>query len=223
VFAHDALSGARRFARNLPNQGPHGKLASMAARTVFIASMLAAMAWLAPADAALTTSKPPPPMAGISESAAKTRAALFAELAAAKDDAQARAVEDKLWDFWLSFGDAQSQRLLEVSKQAQLSFDYGHALIALEELVAHQPQFAEGWNQLAYVLFLAGSYDASLEALNKTLALEPMHYAALAGRGIILIQQGKDADAQIPLRRALAINPWLKERNLVGKNPVPVP
>ena len=189
----------------------------------FIALMLAAMAWLSPAQAALTTIEPLPPMAGISDAEARERAALFAALAAAKDDAQARAVEDRLWNFWRSFGDAQSQRLLEVSKQAQLSFDYGHALIALEELVKHQPQFAEGWNQLAYVLFLAGSYDASLEALDKTLALEPMHYAALAGKGIILIQQGKEADAQIPLKRALAIDPWLKERNLIGKDPVPVP
>ena len=180
--------------------------------------MLAALAWLVPAQAALTTSKPLPPMVGISESAAKMRAALLAELAAAKDDAQARAVEDRLWNFWRSFGDAQSQRLLEASKQAQLSFDYGHALIALEELVKHQPQFAEGWNQLAYVLFLAGSYDASLEALDKTLELEPMHYAALAGKGIILIQQGKEAEAQAPLKRALAIDPWLKERNLIVKD-----
>jgi tetratricopeptide (TPR) repeat protein len=195
----------------------------MATRLLSLVLMLAALVWLTPADSALTTIKPLPPMVGISKNAAETRAALFAELAAAKDDAQARAVEDKLWIFWRSFGDAQSQRLLEASKQAQLSFDYGHALIALEEMVEHQPQFAEGWNQLAYVLFLAGSYDASLEALEQTLALEPMHYAALAGKGIILIQQGKEAEAQIPLRRALAINPWLKERNLIGKNSVPVP
>ena len=44
-----------------------------------------------------------------------------------------------------------------------------------------------------------------------------MHYAALAGKGIILIQQGKEAEAQAPLKRALAINPWLKERNLIVK------
>jgi len=69
------------------------------------------------------------------------------------------------------------------------------------------------------VLFLAGSYDASLQALDKTLALEPMHYAALAGKGIILIQQGQETEAQIPLKRALAINPWLKERNLIIKDP----
>jgi tetratricopeptide (TPR) repeat protein len=89
----------------------------------------------------------------------------------------------------------------------------------MEALVKHQPQFAEGWNQLAYVLFLAGNYDASLEAIDKTLQLEPMHYAALAGKGIILIQQGKVEEAQGPLKRALAIDPWLKERNLIVKDP----
>ena len=44
-----------------------------------------------------------------------------------------------------------------------------------------------------------------------------MHYAALAGKGIILIQQGKEAEAQAPLKRRWTINPWLKERNLIGQ------
>jgi len=171
----------------------------------------------------LRAAEPLPPMAGVSEAQAKERAALFAALAAAQNDPEAREVEDKLWTFWRGFGDDESQRLLEVSKQALLRFHFGTALVALEELVAHQPRFAEGWNQLAYGLYLAGSYDQSLEALEKTLALEPMHYAALAGKGIILIRQGKEAEAQAPLKRALAINPWLKERNLVSRNPVPVP
>jgi len=164
-----------------------------------------------------------PPMAGLSASAAKARAALFAELAAAKDDAQARAVEERLWAFWRGLGDATSLRLLEAAEAAQLDFDYGHALEALRDMVEHQPDFAEGWNRLAYALFLANSYDAALAALDKAIALEPMHYAALAGKGIILIQQGKEAEAQAPLKRALAIDPWLKERNLIGKAPAPQP
>jgi tetratricopeptide (TPR) repeat protein len=161
-----------------------------------------------------------PQMLGLSESATQERAALFTALAAAQNEADARAIEGQIWKFWLSFADGESQRLLDISKEAQLRFDYGNALVAMHELVKHAPRFAEGWNQLAYVLFLAGSYDASLEALDRTLELEPMHYAALAGKGIILIEQGKDALAQIPLKRALAINPWLKERNLIVKEPV---
>ncbi len=166
-----------------------------------------------------------PPMARIEPGspAALERAALFAELKTAKNDAEARVVEDKIWKFWKSFADAQSRELLEESRQAQLRFDYDEALLYQKELVKHQPRFAEGWNQLGYVYFLAGSYDAALAAIDRTLELEPMHYAALAGKGIILVQQGKEAEAQAPLKRALAINPWLKERNLIGKAQPPIP
>ena len=164
-----------------------------------------------------------PPAAGLSESAAKERATLFAALAAAKSDADAREIEDRIWTFWRSFADEESRRLLEESRQAQLRFDYTEAILDMKELVKHAPQFAEGWNQLGYVYFLAGQYDASLNAIDRVLALEPLHYAALAGKGIILVQQGKVEEAQVPLKRALAIDPWLKERNLIGKESVPQP
>jgi tetratricopeptide (TPR) repeat protein len=171
--------------------------------------------WLTP-QRAPATDAPLPPMAGLSEAAAAERAALFAALAATKDDSEARAVEERLWTFWRGRGDATSCALLKTAEAAQLEFDYGHALEALYEMVKHQPDFAEGWNRLAYALFLANSYDAALEALDKAIALEPMHYAALAGKGVILIRQGNDADGVAALRRALAIDPWLKERNLIG-------
>jgi tetratricopeptide (TPR) repeat protein len=191
---------------------------------------LAIAAWMTLLSAPLVVSlraEPPalPPMVGIEQGspAAIERAALFAELHAAKNDPEARAIEDKIWKFWRSFADEESKRLLEVSREAQLRFDIGNALLAMEALIKHQPQFAEGWNQYGYMLFLAGSYDAALEAIDKTLTLEPMHYAALAGKGIILTEQGKVSEAQAPLKRALAINPWLKERNLIGKDPMPIP
>jgi len=162
---------------------------------------------------------PPPPAVGLSETAAKERAALFAELAAAKSDAEARAIEERIWTFWRSFADAQSRELLEEAQQSELRFDYDEAILYLKAIVEHAPQFAEGWNQLGYVYFLAGQYDASLKAIDKVLELEPMHYAALAGKSIILIQAGKVTEAQAPLKRALAIDPWLKERNLIDSDP----
>jgi tetratricopeptide (TPR) repeat protein len=181
--------------------------------------MLAALVWLLSAAAAETI----PPMVGLSDAAASTRATLFADLAATKSDAEARAVEDRLWTFWRGLGDETSLRLLKTAEDAQLEFDYGRALEALREIVAHQPDFAEGWNRLAYALFLANSQDAALEALDRAIALEPMHYAALAGKGIIFWLQGKETNAQPPLKRAIAIDPWLKERNLIGTAPQPMP
>jgi len=182
--------------------------------------MLAVLALLA-ATPAMAESLPP--MAGIDAGAARERAELLAALKSAKDDGEARLIEDKLRAFWRGFADQESRRLWDVSREAQLRFDYGSALLAMQALTKHQPQFAEGWNEYGYVLFLAGSDDAALAAIDKVLALEPMHYAALAGKGIILIQQGKEADAQAPLKRALAIDPWLKERNLIGKPPPMIP
>jgi len=177
------------------------------------------------ASATLHAAGPAPlPLAvGLSESAASERAELFAALAAAKNDAEAREIEERLWTFWRSFADDESRQLLEQSRAAQLRFDYAEALIYNKAVVEHAPQFAEGWNQLGYVYFLAGQYDASLDAIEHVLALEPMHYAALAGKGIILYYAGKVEEAQAPLKRALAINPWLKERNLIGKDSLPTP
>jgi tetratricopeptide (TPR) repeat protein len=163
------------------------------------------------------------PAVGLSEGAAEERAALFAALAAAKNDAEAREVEERLWTFWRSLADDESRQLLEQSREAQLRFDYAKALIYNTAVVKHAPQFAEGWNQLGYVYFLAGQYDASLDAIEHVLALEPLHYAALAGKGIILYYAGKVEEAQAPLKRALAIDPWLKERNLIGKDSLPTP
>jgi len=183
---------------------------------IFAAAMLLAMA-VGTLRAAEPT--PLPPAVGLSEAAARERAALFAALAATKSDAEARAVEERIWTFWRSFADVQSRELLEESRQAQLRFDYDEALIYLRALVKHAPQFAEGWNQLGYVYFLAGKYDESLKTIAHVLELEPMHYAALAGEGIILYQEGKVDEAQAPLKRALAIDPWLKERNLILQAP----
>jgi len=158
---------------------------------------------------------PLPPAIGLSEAQAIERAALFAELAATKSDAEARAVEERIWTFWRGFADAQSREFLAEAREAQLRFDYDEALIYLRALVKHAPGFAEGWNQLGYAYFLAGKLDEARAAIARVLALEPLHYAALAGEGIILYQQGKIDEAQAPLKRALAIDPWLKERNLI--------
>jgi len=178
---------------------------------------------LASAPSRAAEPAPLPPAVGLSESAAHERARIFAALAATKSDAEAREVEERLWTFWRSFADDESRQLLEQSREAQLRFDYAEALLYNKAVVERQPDFAEGWNQLGYVYFLAGQYDSSLAAIERVLALEPMHYAALAGKGIILYYAGKVEEAQAPLQRALAIDPWLKERNLIGKESLPTP
>jgi hypothetical protein len=101
-------------------------------RAFTILPLMALLLLLLLAAPPLRAAEPLPPMAGLSEAQAKERAALFAALAATKNDAEARAVENKLWTFWGGFADAESQRLLAVALKAQLHFDYGNALVAME-------------------------------------------------------------------------------------------
>ena len=165
------------------------------------------------------TAEPLPPAANLNESAAAERAALFTALAASANEAEARAIEQKIWKFWLSLADADTRALFEESRKAQLRFEFDEALVYLKALVVHAPQYSEGWNQLGYVLYLAGKYDASLVAIEQALKLEPLHFAALVGKAECLIAQGKETDAQAPLKQALAIDPWLRERDLLAKDP----
>jgi tetratricopeptide (TPR) repeat protein len=157
--------------------------------------------------------------APLAETANDTRATLFAALAESKTETDARAIEEQIWALWLKAPDHDSQLLLDQSIIAQQRLDYRSSLILLAQLTERAPGYAEGWNQRAIVLFLMGAYEESLAAIEKTLALEPKHFGALAGKGVILLGLGRDAAAQTALREALRINPWLKERALITAEP----
>ncbi len=103
----------------------------------------------------------------------------------------------------------------EAMQRAVLAMGHvpGLALPILDDIVARAPQWAEGWNKRATVLFLLGEYERSLADIDRVLALEPRHFGALAGRGFIHMNQGESRQALAALRRALAVNPFLKERH----------
>jgi hypothetical protein len=59
---------------------------------------------------------------------------------------------------------------------------------------------------------LAGDYDASETNLKRTLELEPRHFGALSGLGLIAQQRGNLPVAKIWIKRAVKIHPFLNER-----------
>ncbi|HYI05760.1 MAG TPA: tetratricopeptide repeat protein [Reyranella sp.] len=138
--------------------------------------------------------------------------ALFGRLKAITDEAEGDAVVAEIWQVWMQSGDAA---LDEAMQRAVLAMGHvpGLALPILDDIVARAPQWAEGWNKRATVLFLLGEYDRSLADIERVLALEPRHFGALAGLGFIRMNQGESRQALKALRRALAVNPFLKERH----------
>jgi Flp pilus assembly protein TadD len=74
------------------------------------------------------------------------------------------------------------------------------------------PDWAEGWNKRATVYFMRGDHASSLADIDRVLALEPRHFGALAGQGLIRMAQGNYREALSAFRKALRHNPFLKER-----------
>ncbi|HUF57318.1 MAG TPA: hypothetical protein VMM55_12240 [Thermohalobaculum sp.] len=143
------------------------------------------------------------------------REALFAALAAAATEAEAREIEGALWEFWLTAPDPEAQALLDRALDRRRWGDLEAAIEALDQLIAGWPDYAEGWNQRATVRFLRGEDDLSLADVAETLRREPRHFGALAGKALILIRQGRPAEAQLVLIEAVRIDPWLRERSLL--------
>jgi tetratricopeptide (TPR) repeat protein len=57
---------------------------------------------------------------------------------------------------------------------------------------------------------MIGRYDDSLADINHVLDLEPRHFGALSGLGMIKQQQGDKKAALAAFRDALAVNPQLE-------------
>jgi tetratricopeptide (TPR) repeat protein len=147
------------------------------------------------------------------------RAAIMATMAHARDVTEAQFMADRLWQIWTDAPDPRAQALLDEGMQRRMEADYAGSIAVLNELVGYCPDYAEGWNQRAFAAFLARDYTAALADLDEALGIMPDHVAALSGKALTLIGMGRNDEAQVVLREALALNPWLGERSLLVEPP----
>jgi tetratricopeptide (TPR) repeat protein len=134
---------------------------------------------------------------------------LFVALKAAQSPGWAHVLETQIGHIWAETSDPETQRLMEKGLTFMAEDEDEAALKAFDELVAHAPDFAEGWNRRATVEFLLGDYTASMADIAHTLKLEPRHFGALAGLGQVELALGNKAAALDAFNQALAIDPYL--------------
>tara|TARA_Y100001936_G_C15973679_1_gene612563 strand:+ start:266 stop:802 length:537 start_codon:yes stop_codon:yes gene_type:complete len=140
---------------------------------------------------------------------------LYADLKESRSEVQAEATERKIWIEWLKHDEPVITDMMTEALEQIRTNKLKLALATLNQVVEEDPEYAEGWNSRATVLYLLGAYDRSIGDIGRTLALEPRHFGAMAGLGKILIKKGNLKRALQVYRRALKIHPYMVERNSV--------
>ncbi len=115
--------------------------------------------------------------------------------------------EQTLWAIWSRSGDADVDRLMEQGVSLMNEQDYDEALSVFGEIVRRMPDFAEGYNKRATVLYLMGDYLHSLDDVEQTIRRNPEHFGALSGGGLCMLKLQRLAEALSYFDRALTVNP----------------
>ena len=141
---------------------------------------------------------------------------LFIKLKNAGDEATAREAENAIWQRWLTSGDEKIDAMMRDAMRRRSAYDFAGALVVLNEVIVMKPDYPEAWNQRATVYFHQQAYEQSLEDVARALELEPRHFGAMAGRGVIRYFQGKPALAIQNILQAAEYHPYLKELEMFG-------
>ena len=132
---------------------------------------------------------------------------LFDRLQHTPDPAEAQALEQRIWGLWLESDDAAVDRLMQQGILALQGHQYATALQAFDRMVEQAPDFAEGWNKRATVHYLMGNWRDSVRDIQRTLALEPRHFGALFGLGLIYDALEEPEAALRSFEATLTLNP----------------
>lgn len=135
---------------------------------------------------------------------------LFEQLLTVDDKAVIVATERQIWGIWHESGSDTIDLLMQSGIHAMNRGDHAEAVEQFTAVVEIAPKFAEGWNKRATAHYLAGNYDASVADIARTLELEPRHFGALSGLGLIYDAIDQPEGALRAYRRALAVHPHLQ-------------
>lgn len=139
----------------------------------------------------------------------KLLGSLLDRLATSEDEESAKILEDAVLKAWLRSGSATIDLLMQEAVEATNSKKYDVARKLLDAVVDLAPNYAEGWNKRATLSYLEDDYGGSAQDIKKALDLEPRHFGALSGLGMIMRELGDDGGALAAFREALKYHPFL--------------
>jgi tetratricopeptide (TPR) repeat protein len=136
---------------------------------------------------------------------------LFEALKIAPDAETAKHIENRIWSLWLASGSDTATLLMTRVKTAMDAKDNELALKLLDVIIELKPDYVEAWNRRATIYYMQKDYVRSMADIRQVLALEPRHFGAISGLGMILQEFGDDRRALEAFRRAVQVHPHLQK------------
>ena len=141
---------------------------------------------------------------------------LFEQLKMSNNVSKALEIETKIWNIW-SIHPTQEQLTHSLAKGSNL-MSKGKLVSAYKifsSIIESEPNWAEGWNKRATVLYLMGRYQDSLNDIGEVLKRESRHFGALSGQGLVQIKLENYEKAIKSYQAAQKIYPFLKAAKIM--------
>lgn len=135
---------------------------------------------------------------------------LFDRLQSTDDPQRAQRITARIWRLWRRFDDPEIAESMERGSRLLTTHRYDEAEAVYTRVIERAPDFAEAWNRRATTRYLAGDYAGAAADIRRTLVLEPRHFGALSGLGLVFMELEHYRAAIDAFQRALEINPHME-------------
>ena len=133
---------------------------------------------------------------------------LYALLATAEDEQSAEQTTTAIARIWSVSGSDTVTVLMARAIKAAQEKNTELALRMLDAVVEQAPDYAEGWNQRAQLLYVEGNVERAVGDLRRVLALDPNHFRALGALAHILREVGEKKGALAAYKKLLQVHPF---------------
>ena len=132
---------------------------------------------------------------------------LFSTLLISTDLTTIRSTENQIWEIWFNHANEDVEQLIQMGVTRMNYNRYAEAMLIFTQLIENFPDYAEGWNRRATLHYILGNLDESVADIEKVLELEPRHFGALSGLGLVFLQQKQLSKAKQAFENLVDLHP----------------
>ena len=140
---------------------------------------------------------------------------LFDKLYFSQNNKEINTITKQIWDIWHETNDIKIEADFYRGIESMRTRDLMMSIVFFTKVIEKKPDFAEGWNKRATAYFMMGEFDKSMLDINATLKLEPRHFGALDGMGLIFMHLKQYSEAIKIYDQMLKIFP--KNQSIIDK------